>query len=167
MELIARAGEREETVAIDEKGDGFQVTIGARSYQVDRIATGRHRTSLIVDGQQFEVVALPLGDGLYRISGPHGSREVEVVDRLTHLAQTGAGGSGARRSSRVMAYMPGRVVAILAEAGAEVQAGQGILVLEAMKMENEILVEHEGVLSRLAVEVGQAVEAGDLLFELE
>jgi biotin carboxyl carrier protein len=59
------------------------------------------------------------------------------------------------------------VVAILAAEGVHLEAGTGVVVLEAMKMENEIQIEHAGVVKRLAVEVGQAVEAGDLLFELE
>jgi pyruvate carboxylase subunit B len=63
--------------------------------------------------------------------------------------------------------MPGRVVAVLAEAGQEVKAGQGIVVLEAMKMQNEILAEHDGILKALFVQPGQAVEGGDPLFEME
>ncbi len=168
MELITLTGDREESVSVeaDPRG-GFRVRVGESLYHVDRVTTGTHRASLIVDGQQFEVVTLPGGEGRYRVSGPQGESEVEVADRLTHLARVGAGGSGARRSARVTAYMPGRVVALLANEGEQLAAGQGVLVLEAMKMENEIQVEHEGVLKKLAVDVGQAVEAGDLLFELE
>ena len=62
--------------------------------------------------------------------------------------------------------MPGRVVAVLVEAGAPVDAGQGVVVLEAMKMENEIQAESAGVVSRILVEPGQAVEGGDPLFEI-
>jgi biotin carboxyl carrier protein len=63
--------------------------------------------------------------------------------------------------------MPGRVVAVLAEEGARVEAGQGVVVLEAMKMENEIRAERAGTLARLHVRPGQAVEGGDPLFEVE
>ena len=63
--------------------------------------------------------------------------------------------------------MPGRVVAILAEVGAPVIAGQGIIVLEAMKMQNEILAEADGTIKAIYVQSGQAVEGGDPLFELE
>ena len=63
--------------------------------------------------------------------------------------------------------MPGRVIEILAQEGQEVAAGQGVLVLEAMKMENEIQAENDGVVRRILVETGQAVEGGDPLFEIE
>ena len=63
--------------------------------------------------------------------------------------------------------MPGRVVEVLVEEGARVEAGQGLIVLEAMKMENEIQAEHEGVVKQVFVTAGQAVEGGDPLFELE
>jgi biotin carboxyl carrier protein len=63
--------------------------------------------------------------------------------------------------------MPGRVVAVLVEPGAEVRRGQGVVVLEAMKMENEIQAESDGVVRTLHVEPGQAVEGGDPLFDLE
>ena len=63
--------------------------------------------------------------------------------------------------------MPGRVVAVLAAEGDAVRAGQGVVVLEAMKMQNEIQAEHDGTIKRICVAAGQAVEGGDLLFELE
>ena len=63
--------------------------------------------------------------------------------------------------------MPGRVAAILVEEGAAVAAGDGVLVLEAMKMENEIQAERDGVVSRILVGLGAAVEGGDPLFELD
>ncbi len=62
--------------------------------------------------------------------------------------------------------MPGRVVALLVDEGDEVEPGQGVVVLEAMKMENEIAAEHGGVVTKVHVEPGQAVEGGDPLFEL-
>jgi pyruvate carboxylase subunit B len=63
--------------------------------------------------------------------------------------------------------MPGRVVELLVEVGQEVASGQGLVVLEAMKMENEILAESAGVVRQILVEPGQAVEAGDPLLEME
>ena len=63
--------------------------------------------------------------------------------------------------------MPGRVVALLVAQGDQVEPGQGVLVLEAMKMENEIAAEAAGVVSQFFVEEGQAVEGGDPLFEVE
>jgi biotin carboxyl carrier protein len=93
--------------------------------------------------------------------------EVEVVDPLTHLARQAHVSAGGAVRRQVTAYMPGRVVAILAAEGTPVEAGAGVVVLEAMKMENEIQAEGAGVVRKILVEVGQAVEGGDPLFELE
>ncbi|RMF76124.1 MAG: biotin/lipoyl-binding protein, partial [Acidobacteria bacterium] len=59
--------------------------------------------------------------------------------------------------------MPGRVVKLLVEAGQEVAEGQGLLVLEAMKMENEVTAPRAGTVERLPVAAGDAVEGGQLL----
>lgn len=63
--------------------------------------------------------------------------------------------------------MPGRVVAVLIKEGDTVTTGQGLVVLEAMKMENEIRAEHDGVVSKIHVQPGQAVDKGNPLFEME
>ena len=101
------------------------------------------------------------------MSGRRGAGEVEVLDPLAHLARQAGAAAGARGKERVSAQMPGRVVALLAAEGDEVKAGQGVVVLEAMKMENEILADRDGVVRKLFVAEGQPVESGEPLFELE
>ena len=85
----------------------------------------------------------------------------------TYLAAQTHGAQGGKRRQRVDAYMPGRVVAVLVQEGEAVTAGQGIIVLEAMKMENEIRAEHDGIVSKIHVQPGQAVDKGNPLFEME
>ena len=165
MELIVRLGEREERVRIVAGRDGYVVEVGGTRYQVDRRPIGDVGQSLVVDGAQHEVTVLERGAGCYWVGSRRGGALVEVADPLTHLARQGAAG-GRRRVEQVTAYMPGRVVAVLVAEGDEVRAGQGMVVLEAMKMENEIRTEHDGVVKRIFVESGQAVEGGDPLFEL-
>jgi pyruvate carboxylase subunit B len=63
--------------------------------------------------------------------------------------------------------MPGRVVTLLLSEGESVEVGQGVVVLEAMKMENEIQAQVAGVVKKIFVEEGQSVEGGDPLFEIE
>ena len=74
--------------------------------------------------------------------------------------------AAARRASgpfRLVSPMPGRVVRVLAAAGADVAAGQGLVVVEAMKMENELRAPRAGRVAEVAVREGQAVDAGALL----
>jgi biotin carboxyl carrier protein len=167
MELIVRHGEREERVQVRRNDGGYEVVIGGRTYHVDASAARPGLHSLRIDGGQHEVAVRRQGEGAYWVSTVHGSGAVEVSDLLTHLAAQTRGAKGGRRRQTVKAYMPGRVVTLLVEEGREVAAGQGILVLEAMKMENEIRAEHDGTVSKIHVQPGQAVDLGNPLFELE
>jgi len=173
VELIVTVAGRTERVRVEREGERLRVQVGDRTYLVDQAAIGpRHWSILAVTaptggGEQFEVTALPRGAGRWWVSSARGGVLAEVADPLTHLARQGAGSRGAKRSEQVTAYMPGRVVAVLVAEGEAVRAGQGVLVLEAMKMQNEIQAEHDGTIKRVCVAAGEAVEGGDLLFELE
>jgi len=166
VDLIVRHGEREERVRVHRNGTGYEITVGERTYQVDAATARAGLRSLRIDGSHHEVAVRQIKES-YWVSTPSAAGAVSVTDPLTHLAAQTHGGKGRRRNEKVAAYMPGRVVAILAQEGEAVTAGQGIVVLEAMKMQNEIRAEHDGTLARVHVQPGQAVEGGDPLFELE
>lgn len=166
MDLIVRLGSREEKVRVRRSDEGFEVVVGDRAYRVDAAVVQNGVRSLRLDGEQQEVSVRRKGED-WSVVSRHGAVSVSVTDPLTHLANQTRGGKGGRRQQRVDAYMPGRVVALLAKEGDEVAAGQGILVLEAMKMENEIRAEQEGRITRIYVEPGQAVDSGNPLFEME
>ncbi len=166
MELIVRHLEREERVHLERTDVGYRVTVGEATYEVNVAASGG-LYSLVIDGAQHEVSARSKAPGKVVIRTATGVETVELMDPLTHLALVSRGGSAAAGARQVTAYMPGRVVEILVEEGEEIQAGQGVLVLEAMKMKNEIQAESAGVVKRILVEQDQAVEGGDPLFEIE
>jgi biotin carboxyl carrier protein len=171
MELIVKHREREEKVELERRSDGsYYVKVGEKSYEIDVASARAHSIfSLNVkDGRQFEVAVRRLknqGHAVYQVSSKRGHDTVEVMDPLTHLAEQSRGASGAG-SQQVRAYMPGRVVEVLAQEGDEVEKGQGVVVLEAMKMKNEIQAERAGKVAKLFVKEGQTVEGGDPLFEI-
>jgi biotin carboxyl carrier protein len=174
MRLVVVCDGTSEEVEVERTADGHRVTVAGRSYRVDAAAVGGGAASLLIDGVQREIAVHPLparpgGGARYRLTagGAAVPIEVEVLDPLTPLARQSHGKAGATGRREVTAYMPGRVMAVLVDVGAEVTAGQGVVVLEAMKMENEIPAESDGVVRKDFVEVGQAVEGGDPLFELE
>lgn len=167
MKLIVKFDGREEEVEVGREGDLYVVTVGGRVYPVDVQATGPDRRSLLVAGAQHELSVRSLNGGTFRISTARAAEDVEVLDPLTYMAREQSGRAGEGGPKIVDAYMPGRVVTLLVAEGDEVSAGQGVLVLEAMKMENEIQADRDGVVKRLLVETGQTVEGGDPLFELE
>ena len=167
MELIVRRGGEVETVRIERLGDAFEVQVGDKVFLVDAVATTGGVRSLLIEGRQYEVAVRSDGNGRYQVSGRGGVEEVEVLDPLAYLAEASHEEAGGRRAHRVNAYLPGRGVSVMGEEGAEVKAGQGLVILEAMKMENEIQAEGDGVVTRVFVAPGEAVEGGDPLFEIE
>ncbi len=170
MDLIVRSGSREEKVKVRRDDDFYDITVGDRVYRVEAAtarAGAQSLRSLRIDGAQHEVAVRHQGEGSYWVSTGPTAGLVEVSDPLTALATQSRAAKGGRRRQTVKAYMPGRVVTLLAAEGEEIAAGQGVLVLEAMKMENEIRAEHGGTITKIYVQPGQAVDNGTPLFELE
>ncbi len=170
MELIVRKGERQEEIELDRQDDGsYRVTVGEKSFEIDVAAAGDILSLGVSDGRQFEVAVRRLKSKVhctYQVSSTRGVDTVEVMDPLTYMLEQANPDSGAG-GRKVSALMPGRVVEILLQEGSEVEKGQGVVVVEAMKMKNEIHAEASGKVAKLHVEVGQNVEGGDPLFEIE
>ena len=167
MELIVLHDGEEHRVRVERRDGAVEIELGGRSFRVDSASTNGRVRSLVIGGRQFEVGVKSLTEGRYQVSGQGRVQEIEVLDPLSHLASQGAGRGGAHGAHRIEAYMPGRVVSILVAEGDEIEKGQGLVVLEAMKMENEIQAERAGRVAKILVEEGRTVEGGDALFEIE
>jgi pyruvate carboxylase subunit B len=167
MELIVKHVDGDMKVKIERRGGEYQLQIGDKKYVILSAEATSGVRSLLVDGGQYEVAVRSVGEDRYEVTSSAGTETLQVQDPLTHLAEQAHDKAASTGRQVVEAYMPGRVVSLLIEEGAEVTAGDGILVLEAMKMENEIDAERDGVVAKIHVEPGQAVERGDPLFELE
>jgi acetyl-CoA/propionyl-CoA carboxylase biotin carboxyl carrier protein len=113
-----------------------------------------------VDGRRYSVkVWLP--------DAPVASRTARTTRRTRPKPGAGTGGTGAAGSGTVTAPMQGTIVKVLVEVGAAVETGQAILVLEAMKMENQINAETSGTVKELRVTAGDGVGTGDVLAIIE
>lgn len=111
-----------------------------------------------VNGETYEVEVMEItenGKKEFAVSGVHRLSTPKSSEGLLRVTTT------------VRAPMPGRIVAVNVKKGDEVQAGQVAIILEAMKMENEIPVEHNGVITQVYVEENDTVDVGDPLFEIE
>jgi len=146
-------------------GDGrYVVTLDDRTLEVDHQETGAHFVSLLIGGRSYEA-------GLEK--RPDGYNVVLAEDAL-HVELSGASRASAaapRKAeagpARIVAPMPGRLVRVLVEPGQQVGAGDGLVVMEAMKMENELRSPRAGRIADLLVREGQAVETGALLVVVE
>ncbi|MEO8275549.1 MAG: biotin/lipoyl-containing protein [Thermoanaerobaculia bacterium] len=167
MQLVSRAGGKSERVTVDRQHGIYVVEIGGVRHEVDTRALGPWVMSLLVGGESHEVAVVRAGEGVYSVDWRGRSFEVELVDPLTHLAEISRGAAGKQGKKIVKAYMPGRVVDVRVKTGDRVEVGQAMVVLEAMKMQNEIQAERSGIVSRLFVSAGEAVEGGDPLVEID
>lgn len=167
MNLIVRHRGRDRAVSIEREGSRVRVGLEERSIELDVRSLNGDLRSMLVNGTHHDVTVRHLGDHHFEVSGDFGSEIVEVLDALAHLAAASRDGRAGSAREVVAAYMPGRVVEVLVEEGDRVALGEGVLVLEAMKMENEIQAERAGILRKLFVAAGDAVEGGDPLYEIE
>ena len=142
-----------------------------------------------VDGRRYQLELRDLGDGEYllidgtsvydcRAEDSHNHsgvvevnlRGVNYTIKLTDPKRLRSAQSGAEHdkgTARIVAPMPGKVVRILVAAGSEVAAGAGILVVEAMKMQNEMKAPKAGHVVSIDAQVGSTVNAGDVLAIIE
>ncbi len=118
--------------------------------------------SLLLDGQSYEIRITPSPDGVLKLQTGLQEFTAEVVDPRAWRGRR-HGALEAEGRQQVVAPMPGKVVRVLVEVGDKVEAGQGLLVVEAMKMQNEIRSPKGGTVERLHVKEGQPVNAGDAL----
>ena len=166
MRFVARHGDSTIPVEVERSGGAYQVTIGDRVLTVDLIPADDHLRSLrFRDGKHYLLTHQREGN---RHSISLGGREVQLdlIDPLA-LTRDSADGERAGEQARVTAVMPGRVVRVLVEEGAEVKIGDSLVILEAMKMENEITAPRSGRVSAVHVQPDQTVESGMELVEIE
>jgi biotin carboxyl carrier protein len=159
MILEASAGGLTFRLDVRAKDGGYTVDIDGRRVQVEVADAGPFLT-LGIDGQTYEAGISRRGSA-FDVTLPGQLIAVELRD-VTRAAAVGA----ARAHSgpaRVTAPMPGKVTRVLVTPGQAVAAGDGLVVMEAMKMENELRAPRTGAVLELLAREGQAVESGALL----
>jgi biotin carboxyl carrier protein len=161
----------------------YDVHINGNARQVDFVppAKGESRVSAVIDGRSVTADAVEVAPGVYsilmagkslelRVSGSDAARLVAARGREFKVTvndprswRQGHGGKiELRGRQKLTASMPGKIVRLLATVGQQVEAGQGLLVVEAMKMQNEIRSPKSGTVESLAEE-GRTVNAGEVL----
>ena len=168
MRLRARVGEQLHEVEITRRADGtIAASVDGRSYSLTMREPQPLVYSILLEGgaSHEAILQQKLNTTRVRVDGVG----FEVVPEEAGGAGLGAraGRAGAGGQARVAAIMPGRVVRLLVKPGDQVEARQGLLVVEAMKMENEITAPRAGTIKQILVAAGRPVEAGEPLLVLE
>jgi biotin carboxyl carrier protein len=158
----AAGGAKTRIVELERTGASYTVKIDGEPVNADAAQIAPNTISVLLDGQAFEVHVTPSLDGTVKLqSGPH-EFTAELRDPRAWQGRK-HGATEAEGRQQILAPMPGKVIRLLVNAGDQVEAGQGLVVVEAMKMQNEIRSPKTGRVERLQVKEGQAVNAGEVL----
>ncbi len=167
MQYEIEVGGRTRHVSVAREGATFAVTVDGRTRHVDVARIDAHTLSLILDDvwpADAVLVASPT-NGHLTVSVRGASVPVVLNGRLR--SGGGAEQRGTKGSDRLVAPMPGKVVRVLVKAGERVSARQPLVVVEAMKMENELRAGREGTVAEVRAREGQSVDAGALLVVIQ
>jgi biotin carboxyl carrier protein len=162
VQLTGRSGEKTRIVELERDPAAWRVLLDGRPVTADVAEIAPHTLSILLDGQSFEICVTPSQDGKLKLQAGAQEFVAEVIDPRAWSGRR-HGGVEAEGRQQIVAPMPGKVVRVLVKAGDHVEAAQGLLVVEAMKMQNEIRSPKSGTVERVLVKEGQAVNAGEVL----
>ncbi|MFN2455325.1 MAG: biotin/lipoyl-containing protein [Pyrinomonadaceae bacterium] len=172
MKLIVEiAKEKHELTLQRDAHDPSRVTavIDGRNYELTahEIAAGNY--SLLADNRVFQCRVDKGGEysGTVEVYVNGKAYAVTVVDPKRMRAGQGSGAEALNGTAQIVAPMPGKIVGVLIEEGASVEAGEGLVIVEAMKMQNEMKAPRAGVVKTLRAVAGATVNAGDVLAVIE
>jgi acetyl/propionyl-CoA carboxylase alpha subunit len=166
MKYVVRIGNEDHEVVLD--ADGVHVDGDDVSARVVPIEGTPIRMVTIGDEVHRVVLRPGASRGVYTLWLDGHRFEAEALDERTRAIRELSGASGAPTGpAPLIAPMPGLIVRVHVQSGDQVQAGQGLVVMEAMKMENELRVQVAGRVRTVLVTPGSVVEKGALLIELE
>lgn len=166
MKLWVTLEGRDEEVEFRTEGGRLWLDVAGRRLEADfhRLPDGEVY-SLLVDGRSFEVRVVHTGSGI-EVTRHGATVPVEVRHPLEKFAQSTRRADTGRGGETITAPMPGLVVAIRVKPGERVEPGQSVVVVEAMKMQNELVAQRGGVVSEVLVAERATVGAGQALLRL-
>lgn len=166
MKLVATVGTKTHPVEVMQDNGRYRVTVGDRVWDVDARLTAQGIYSLVIDGVSWVVdVEDQTGACVVDVGGE--SYTIQVEERTRHIIRTRGGAGGGSGGQTVKAPLPGKITHVAVRAGEAVTAGQALVVIEAMKMENELKAGRSGRVTKLAVAKGARVEKGAVLLQID
>ena len=162
VQLASSSKEKSHVIELERDASGWRVTLDSRPVAVDAVEIAPNTISILLEGQSFEISVTPSPEGKLKLQT--GTREftAEIIDSRAWSGRRHANVEAEGRQ-QIVAPMPGKVVRLLVKAGDHVEAGQGLVVVEAMKMQNEIRSPKSGTVERILAREGQPVHAGEVL----
>jgi biotin carboxyl carrier protein len=151
---------QEQVVEVTPRQNGYLVTLGDQALEIDAVKLQGFAVSLIVGTRSYRCDIEPARDGKVNVLVGESVYPLEILDERKLRLRRAAGKFTLEGPQRIDAPMPGKVTRVLVKVGDEVQEGQGLVVVEAMKMENELKSPKPGKVTELHAVEGAAVESG-------
>ena len=165
MNYEVHINEKAFRLELDHYEGKWHCKLNGTQLSIDAILTRPNVLSILLDGKAYEVKREVTSNDLHLWVGS--SRYSVEVSDLRSFRNRKSGTASNQGLQKLRAAMPGKVVRILLQQGAQVEAGEGILVVEAMKMQNEIKSPKAGTIQKIMVTTGDAVNAGDFVAIVE
>lgn len=166
MKLLVNTDGESREIEIKRDGRSVVAEIGGRRYELE-VSTPEHGVYLLKNGTRVtELTVLPDGKGKFTVSSSASDHRISVSDPRK-LGAAAAAGADAEGAAEIRTQMPGKVVRILVSEGDAVSSGDGVIVVEAMKMQNEMRSPKDGSVKKILKNEGDTVNAGDLLMVIE
>ena len=150
------------SVELHRDGARWQISLDGVATDADAIEVAPGIFSILFNGASHEVRVAPNPDGSLTLQDGPNEFRAEVADPRAWRGRK-HGAVEAEGRQKIVAPMPGKVIRLLVKPGDKVEAGQGILVVEAMKMQNEVKSPKSGTVEKLLAKESQPVNAGDIL----
>jgi biotin carboxyl carrier protein len=161
LKLSIDFGGKSHCVEVAQSDGKLRFLLDGKPLEADAVEVARGIYSILIGGESFEVRTEEAAGKLRVIS--RGQEMYAAVRDPRQWRRRGGAALEAEGRQQIIAPMPGKIIRVLVKAGESVATGQGLLVVEAMKMQNEIRSPRSGTVERLSVVEGQAVNAGEVV----
>jgi biotin carboxyl carrier protein len=153
-------------VELEGQANAWRISLDGKAVDADAVEIAPNIFSILLKGKSYEIRVTSNPSGALTLQTGRNEFTAEVTDPRAWRGRR-HGALEAEGRQQILAPMPGKIIRVLVQAGEKVQAGQGVLVVEAMKMQNEIRSPKSGTVERLLVKEGQPVNAGEVLAWVE
>jgi biotin carboxyl carrier protein len=165
MKLIAEVNNEKINIEVNQSDETVFAEIDGRKYNLEATQPEPNVWLFKLDGKIFECHVNNFGEnGIVRIGNSEVS--VKLIDPK-RLRGAGDSDSNAEGIAEIRTAMPGKIVKVLVKPSDEVFAGDGVIIVEAMKMQNEMKAPKDGTVKEVRFEAGETVNAGDILLVIE
>jgi len=162
VRFVVSVGGTSETVDVTGQAGRYRLTMGSEVWEVDGRLTAQGIYSLLIGGVSY-VADVRDEEGACVVDVGDERYVIRVEEEVRFVIRTRGGAAGGHGAHTLVAPLPGRIVHVAVKPGDRVEKGDTLLVIEAMKMENEFKAGASGTVAEVRVEAGQPVNGGDVL----